>query len=71
MAVALVLFSLPGNEDPIRKLLYRSFRGTPTEEQRRRGREELARKLNSFDYRGEPLPAQLQLSEELPVVELL
>ena len=29
--VPLVLFSLPGDEDPIRKKLYRSFRGRPSE----------------------------------------
>jgi len=67
--VALVLLSLPGGEDPIRKLLYRSFRGRPTEADRQRGREELARKLNGFEYTGEPLPKELSLSEELPVVD--
>src|SRR5688572_13282857 len=35
--VAFVMYSLPGGEDPIRKKLYRSFTGKPTEEQRRQG----------------------------------
>ncbi len=35
--VGLVLYSLPGTEDPIRKKLYRSFRGEPTEAERKRG----------------------------------
>ena len=65
----LVLFSLPGNEDPIRKKLYRSFRGRPTESERREGAAELKAKLNEFAYRGEPLPARLQLSSDKPVVD--
>ena len=36
--VGLVLYSLPGKEDPIRKQMYRSFRGEPTDADRTRGR---------------------------------
>src|SRR2546425_3294226 len=32
--VGFVMYSLPGGEDPIRKKLYRSFRGRPTEAER-------------------------------------
>ena len=39
--VGLVLYSLPGKEDPIRKQMYRSFRGQPTAEDRRQGGEQL------------------------------
>ena len=67
--VALVLASLPGSEDPIRKKLYRSCRQQPTEAEREEGRKELAVKLKSFEYKGAPLPARLELSEELPVVD--
>lgn len=64
-----VLFSLPGSEDPIRKLLYRSVRDKPTAEQRTAGARDLAKRLKSFPYRGEPLPATLTLSESQPVID--
>ena len=67
--VSLVMYSLPGDEDPIRKKLYRSFRGRPTEEERRQGAVELSDKLKNFDYRGEPLPAELTISAEHPVAD--
>ena len=67
--VALVLFSLPGDEDPIRKKLYRSFRAKPSESERKQGAKELHAKLNGFVYRGEPLPGKLTLSEDRPVVD--
>ena len=64
-----VLFSLPGGEDPIRKKLYRSARTRPTDADRLAGAKELAEKLGSFDYSGQPLPAQLQLSKATPVID--
>jgi len=67
--VALVMYSLPGNEDPIRKKLYRSFADRPTPEQRAEGRKELAAKLNAFSYKGEPLPSRLTLSPDRPVID--
>jgi hypothetical protein len=63
----LVLYSLPGKEDPIRKKLYRSIRGRPTEAERREGIRELDAKLNGFSYRGEPVPERLTLSAGHPV----
>jgi hypothetical protein len=66
---ALILYSLPGDEDPIRKKLYRSFNGRPTEAERREGTRELAAKLKGFSYRGQPLPATLTLSKDKPVVD--
>src|SRR4029077_14805119 len=66
---ALVLFSLPGDEDLIRKKLYRSFRGRPTEAERREGAAELTAKLRGFAYRGETLPASLRLSTDKPVID--
>ena len=66
---AFVMYSLPGNEDPIRKKMYRSFTSKPTEEQRREGAKELDAKLKSFTYRGEPLPATLSLSSKTPVID--
>src|SRR5215475_14106726 len=43
----LVAYSLPGTEDPIRKKIYRSFRGQPSAQERELGRRELAAKLNA------------------------
>jgi nicotinamidase-related amidase len=67
--VAFVMYSLPGDEGPIRKKLYRSFRGKPTREQREQGAKELKEKLSSFVYKGEPVPKELTLPGGRPVVE--
>src|SRR5215468_4535682 len=61
--VAFVMYSLPGSEDPIRKKLYRSFSGRPTDKDRELGKKELAEKLKNFDYRGEQLPSKLTISK--------
>ena len=55
--VRLVAYSLPGTEDPIRKKIYRSFRGQPDEKERQQGRRELKAKLAAFPYRGQAVPA--------------
>lgn len=65
--VKLVMYSLPGKEDPIRRKLYRSFRARTTAAARKQGREELAAKLKSFDYSGQPLPKQIKLTGKRPV----
>ncbi len=67
--VKFVMYSQPHGEDPIRRKLYRSFRARPTPEQRAEGARELHEKLNSFSYKGEPLPATLTLSSEKPVID--
>ncbi len=67
--VKLILYSLPGDKDPIRRKLYRSFTHKPSAEERREGAKELDRKLNGFDYTGEPLPATLKLSKAHPVID--
>lgn len=64
---AFVMYSLPGKEDPIRHKLYRSFTNRPTEQDRSEGAKELSAKLNGFTYKGQPLPATLELSKDLPV----
>lgn len=64
-----VLFSLPGGEDPIRKKLYRSARTRPSMTDRLAGARELTEKLNAFDYKGQPLPTELQLSKSTPVID--
>jgi hypothetical protein len=68
-AVGLVVYSEPGREDPVRKKLYRSVRGQPTADERREGQQELAARLNTFDYRAGPVAGPLQLSRERPVVD--
>lgn len=67
--VGLVLYSLPGNEDPIRKKLYRSIHDSPTAEERKQGAKELAHKLNSFRYTGETIPPTLTLSSGRPAID--
>jgi hypothetical protein len=67
--VALVMYSLPGPGDPIRKKAYRSFGHRPTAEERAEGARELGEKLASLSYRGEPLPVELKLSPDRPVAD--
>jgi hypothetical protein len=67
--VACVMHSLPGPEDPIRHKLYRSFSHNPGAAERAEGARELAAKLGNFDYHAQPLPAQIQLSADKPVID--
>ncbi len=67
--VRLVAYSLPGTEDPIRKKIYRSFRGQPSEKEREQGRDELKAKLASFSYRGQSIPTSLTVSAGTPTVD--
>jgi nicotinamidase-related amidase len=67
--VAFVMYSLPGNEDPIRRKLYRSLSRRPSDTERRAGTAELKQTLNTFSYRGEPVAAELKLSADKPVVD--
>ena len=67
--VSFVMFSLPGNEDPIRKKLYRSLRARPSDAERKQGAEELRAKFANFNFRAGPLPATLELSADKPVVD--
>lgn len=66
---AFIMYSLPGEEDPIRRKLYRSFTGRPSEDQRREGARELKQKLAGFAYQGQPLPPTISLSRETPVID--
>ena len=67
--VGLVGYSLPGTEDAIRKKVYRSVRQEPSDRQRREGVQELAAKLKSFKYEGQPLPKELTVSTDGPVID--
>ncbi len=65
--VGLVVYSLPQNEQPVHAKLYRSIRKMPTAAERAEGRAELKVILNAFPYRGEPVPAKLDLSRSSTV----
>ncbi|WP_373652404.1 hypothetical protein [Schlesneria sp. DSM 10557] len=67
--VGAVLYSLPGERDPIRHKLYRSFTHKPTPEDRAEGAKELTEKLARFKYEGEPLTPELLLSRDKPVID--
>ncbi len=66
---AFVMYSLPGGKDPIRQKLYRSLVHTPSEADRKEGAAELSAKLKGFRYQGEPLPTELSLSQDKPVID--
>lgn len=66
--VALVMYSLPGKQDPIRQKIYRSYGHRPTAEQRRRGQKLLEEKLADFEYRGQGVPAKITVSTETPTL---
>jgi hypothetical protein len=66
---AFVMFSLRGPADPVRTKVYRSLGKSPTDEERAAGEKELRRVLASFRYEGEPLPDNLTLSADKPVID--
>jgi hypothetical protein len=68
-SVSLVMFSLIAPVDPIRKKMYRTFDHRPTAADRAEARKELAAKLNSLPYEGQPLVKRLTLSSDRPVVD--
>ncbi|MCP4785233.1 MAG: isochorismatase family protein [Fuerstiella sp.] len=67
--VPFIMFSLIGSVDPIRKKLYRTLDYTPTADERRAAKIQLAEKLNAFDYTSKPLPAEFLLSQNKPVID--
>lgn len=67
--VAAIMYSLPGDEDPIRHRLYRSFSHRPSSADRAAAARELEQKLKSFAYQGQPLPQVLELSTDKAVID--
>ena len=67
--VALTLFSIIGEVDPLRKRMYRTFDANPSHEERMQARKEIKEKLNEFRYEAQPIPATLTLSKETPVID--
>lgn len=69
--VGLVGYSLPGVEDPIRRLLYASI-NTPAERLNpAEGERQLAELLARHPFAGGPLPSQLELDETTPATSCL
>ncbi|MFO0976335.1 MAG: isochorismatase family protein [Planctomycetaceae bacterium] len=66
---ALIMYSLPGNADPIRTKVYRSFNHHPSAEERTAGEKELRRILADYQYKGQGLPEQLTLGTTQPVAD--
>ncbi|WP_298868418.1 isochorismatase family protein [uncultured Gimesia sp.] len=66
---AMVMYSLIGDVDPIRKKLYRTFDTNPSKAEREQAQKNLTKQLKSLSYKGEPLPTQLSLSKEHPVID--
>jgi hypothetical protein len=67
--VGLVMYSLIGPADPIRKRLYRTFDGRPTADERRQAEKDLKAKLASLPYKGDSLPKHMTLSSDKPVAD--
>lgn len=65
--VGLVVYSMRGPLDPLRRRLYRSTEYRPSAAERARAKTELTAVLAGFDYRGQQLPAQLTLDVRHPV----
>ena len=70
-AVALVGYSLPGVEDPIRRLLYASVGTKPEELNREEGERRLAALMARHGFTGQPLIDQLTLSSENPTASYM
>lgn len=67
--VSLVMYSLPGSEDAIRKQLYRGYTSKPTPAEHTAGKAALDSKLKAFAYTGKPLVDAFPLSAETPVID--
>jgi len=66
---ALTMFSIIGSKDPIRTKLYRTFDYKPSAAERTAAARALHEKLNTFDYTGQPLPAEIKLSSDKPLID--
>lgn len=64
---AVVSYSLPGTEDPIRKLLYASINTKPSQLDIAQGEKQLAAALGAHKFTGGPLARDLELGDANPV----
>ncbi len=67
--VRVVLYSLPGGLDPLRRQVYRSTEHRPSLQQRREGYQRLLQVLGEHRYQGAAVPQQMKLNDRLPVVD--
>jgi hypothetical protein len=65
--VAVVVHSLPGIEDPIRKMLYPSLSTSPDKLNAKEGEIKFAELLHKFPFRGKPLIPEITLDRMLPL----
>ena len=68
-SVSLVMYSLIGKVDPIRKKMYRTFDYRPTPEERAEAKKQLSAELSKLPYKGAPLVEKLTLSSDRPVID--
>ena len=67
--VGMVVYSLPGLGDPIRRKLYRSMAYKPSAAERSAARKQLTTKLKSFKYQGNDIPKRIELRSNKPAVD--
>jgi hypothetical protein len=67
--VGLVMYSLIGPADPVRKKLYRTFDGRPNADERLQAEKDLKAKLAALSYKGTELPKEITLSADRPVAD--
>ena len=65
--VALVAYSMPNVEDPIRRLLYASSETTPDQLRPEEGEQKLRQALDAHEFTGQALPSALDLDADTPV----
>jgi len=65
--INLVGYSMTASEDPIRRKLYASVLTEPEELRVEEGERELAEVLDKWDFTGEPLAAEFDLDDRVPV----
>ncbi|MFN0053039.1 MAG: isochorismatase family protein [Planctomycetales bacterium] len=64
-----IMYSLIGQKDELRPKLYRTFDHHPTPAERAEAKKGIHAKLAAFEYKGEPLPRELTLSSDKPVID--
>lgn len=67
--VGFVMYSLIGKKDALRTKMYRTLDYNPTAAEREAAKKEVLAQLNQFDYTGQPLPAELTISTDKPVID--
>lgn len=65
--VGLVVYSMRGSLDPVRKKLYRSTEYSPTAAERAAAQTQLSKMLTQFTYRGQNIPSTLTIDTRNPV----